>query len=82
MQIKQHAKQGNISSAKVRSSRRFALHVSFGTLVPTTLAFQVIAKEVVNSNKAINRMTTQKAHMLDMEMALKHQLGALTRSYI
>ena len=37
--------------------------------------FQVIAKEVVNSNKAIGRLTTQKAHMMDMEMALKHQLG-------
>lgn len=37
---------------------------------------QVIAKEVVNSNKAINRLTTQKAHMMDMGMALKHQLGA------
>jgi hypothetical protein len=35
----------------------------------------VIAKEVVNSNKAVNRLTTQKAHMMDMEMALKHQLG-------
>lgn len=36
---------------------------------------QVIAREVVNSNKAISRLHTQKAHMMDMEMALKHQLG-------
>lgn len=39
-------------------------------------ALQVIAREVVNSNKAISRLHTQKAHMMDMEMALKHQLGA------
>eukprot|EP00892_Ulva_mutabilis_P008718 jgi/Ulvmu1/6218/UM028_0074.1 len=50
-QIKQHAKEGNIASAKV------------------------IAREVVNSNKAISRLHTQKAHMMDMEMALKHQLA-------
>ena len=37
---------------------------------------QIIAREVVNSNKAITRLHTQKAHMMEMEMALKHQLGA------
>jgi hypothetical protein len=42
------------------------------------MEFQVIAREVVNSKKAITRLTTQKAHMLDMEMAMKHQLGATT----
>jgi Snf7 len=30
----------------------------------------------VNSKKAITRLHTQKAHMMEMEMALKHQLGA------
>ena len=37
---------------------------------------QIIAREVVNSKKAINRLHVQKAHMTEMEMALKHQLGA------
>lgn len=37
---------------------------------------QIIAREVVNSNKAVSRLHTQKAYMMDMEMALKHQLGA------
>jgi hypothetical protein len=39
---------------------------------------QIVAREVVSSKKAINRLHTQKAHMMDMEMALKHQLGAQT----
>lgn len=40
------------------------------------LCLQIIAIEVVNSKKAIGRLHTQKAHMMEMEMALKHQLGA------
>ena len=38
---------------------------------------QIVAREVVNSNKAVSRLHMQKAHMMEMEMALKHQLGAL-----
>ena len=29
----------------------------------------------MNSKKAVGRLHTQKAHMMEMEMALKHQLG-------
>lgn len=35
-----------------------------------------MAKECINSQKAINRLHMQKAHFLDMECALKEQLGA------
>jgi len=41
-----------------------------------TVAAQVVAREVINSRKAINRLHLQKAHFFDMECALKEQLGA------
>lgn len=42
---------------------------------------QIVAKECINSQKAIQRLHMQKAHFLDMECALKEQLGMALLSY-
>lgn len=42
---------------------------------------QIVAKECINSQKAIQRLHMQKAHFLDMECALKEQLGMAVLSH-
>lgn len=38
---------------------------------------KIVAKEVVNCNKTTTRLYTQKAHLMDMDMALKNQLAMI-----
>lgn len=65
---KHAASEPHACPAEAASDTRVALHRGF--------ALQIIAREVVNSNKAVSRLHVQKAHMMEMELALKHQLGA------
>ena len=36
---------------------------------------RILAKEIVNSRKAVNRINTSKAHLNSVQLQMKQQLG-------
>eukprot|EP00967_Tisochrysis_lutea_P026977 scaffold31198_cov21-Tisochrysis_lutea.AAC.1 len=81
--IKECAKSGNIGAAKIA---RLVFPTPCLMPMPTSAAVQevrrlavrrlgVLAKEIVRSNKAITRLTTNKAHMMSISNSLTEQLG-------